>query len=57
MLRCRTGDEACRKNVEKESRSGLGLAYREGSLAMAYLWLIRKETGTVTEERGCDMIC
>lgn len=43
--------------MEKESRSGLGLAYREGNLAMAYLWLIRKETGTVTEERGCDMIC
>lgn len=37
--------------MEKESRSGLGLAYREGSLAMAYLWLIRKETGQL-QRRG-----
>ena len=52
-------DEACRKNMERESRSGLVLAYREGSLGMVYLWLIRKETGTDTgeEERGCSMVC
>lgn len=52
MLRCRTGEEACRKRGE--SRSNLVLAYKEGSLGIVYLWFLRKETGT---DRGGEGLC
>lgn len=46
MLRCRTGEQAGRKKMERESMSSLVLAYREGSLGIIYLWIMRRETGT-----------
>lgn len=54
MLRCRTGEEACRRKRRRESRSSLVLAYKEGSLDVVYLWLLRKETGT---GRGAERLC